>query len=97
MTHMSKYRAGSRPYNVDCGGPNWDPAEWWAGIGKHNEVNPLRDVALQVLEVKPSAVDPETAFSLAGWNKGKRRNGLKVSTTTDLTAIQMYYKRRPNE
>lgn len=91
---MRLYRQGAAPYGAPVGGKGYKAATWWDGVAKPTEINELRSaVVLPLLETKPSAVDPETNFSAAGFQKSKRRNRLAVATLTTLTAIQLHHTR----
>ena len=99
LGELDQYKLGCRPFlaSMSDGGLEslrayWDSIQHTAAASGA----PLQLPALagRIHDIKPHAADPEKTFSLMGFFHTSRRNQLRSTTTTAMTAIKMHYTQK---
>jgi hypothetical protein len=93
MTDMHRYAAGAAPFDAACGGPGFDPINWWRN-NKAPEAAQLRQIALYSFELVPTAANPERVFSTLGYFQ-EQRPLLSVVNSLELVRIKSYHQQNP--
>lgn len=96
LGELDLYKQGCRPFLGSMSDGGLDSLRgFWNGIQHTAAASgaPLQlpALAVRIHDMKSHAADPEKTFSLMGFFHTSRRNQLRSTTTTAMTAIRMHY------